>query len=116
MKKKKIIDIFFLFLIGYLISVGVFNHFSDKHILAINFYLGIIAWLIVIYFALFNKRVKYLVLLLLAAGLLNIIVFSSSLSSIGHIIYIYNHGNLIIIGPGINPTLLLITFCTVRPT
>ena len=118
MKKKKITDIIILLLIGYVIFIGIFTHFVDKYRLTLNFYLGVITWLIASYFTFFSRNEKkFLIMFLLVLGTLNIVVFSSILGSIETITYIYRGDNLIIAGPGINPLFLLLIFlyCLINP-
>jgi len=109
MKTKKYIDIIYLLVMGYLISVGIFKHFYDNNILSLNFYIGVTVWLYVVYDLLFNRKGKFLVFYLLILGLFNVVVFSAYLFSFGSVYYIYKGDNLVIAFPGINPFFLLIT-------
>jgi hypothetical protein len=108
MSKKKVVDLLFLVLIGYFISVGIFNHFVYGHTLSLNFYFGLIAWVSVSYFILFTIKGNFLIFYLLVFGVFNVFVFSSWLSSFGAVYYIYQSDDFIISYLGINPFVLLL--------
>ena len=110
MKKKEYVDLFYLALIGYFISEGIYLHFSDGNVLSVNFYLGIIGWLVCCFYVFVIRTNNFFVLFLLILGVFNLLVFSASIFTFGVVRYIYKQDTIIIPFPGINPLFLLIAF------
>ncbi len=99
-----------LLLIGYIISVAIYEHFSDGSVLSLNFYLGVLAWLYVCYDRLIKRNPKnFFVFYLLIFGVFNIFIFSAFIFTFGSVNY-YKTDNFVIAFLGINPFFVLIIF------
>jgi hypothetical protein len=107
-KISKYTDVAIICLIGYLIAVAIFQHFTQNITLSLNFYIGVAAWLFTVWFKTSKNDAKYAVFILLLCAVFNIILFTASVSSFGRVYYLYKGDNLNIASLGLNPFILLI--------
>jgi len=107
MRKRKLVDIVTLVLIGIFISIGIFDHFSNNYILSVNFYLGCLCWAGVIFIKYRIGKGNSLVFWFLILLTSNILVCSAYIYSFGSVDYLYKNDGLIIASIGINPIFFL---------
>lgn len=76
-KPKAYTDLSFITIIGLFIVISIYLHFFNSYILPINYYPGVVCWLIVVGFKIYNSKKEYfLVLILLLLFSFNIINFT----------------------------------------
>ena len=100
-----------LLVLGYLLVVAVFLHFNNGYVFSLNYYVGFVAWIVVVCYKVFYKDIKYGVLVLLLLSFFNIIVFTVSISS-----FTVGFLGSNIVSPGIDPLIstILIIYCNVN--
>jgi hypothetical protein len=106
-RNKLYIDVLIIILIGFLLSLSFFQHFTVGFSLTINFYLGVVWWLttILIYIKK-SERGKKHILILLIFSCFNIIEFYYANISFGSS-NIYKYKEIYFSLPGLNPFSLL---------
>lgn len=77
-KRHKIIDYIFLTLLGILLFITYYDHFTDVWNLSINNYLSIAAWILVLGFRVFTNKGIYGVFVILLLGAFNVIDFTTN--------------------------------------
>jgi len=76
-KPKAYTDLVFITIIGLFIVISIYLHFFNSYILPINYYPGVVCWLIVVGLKIFiTKKEYFLVLILLLLFSFNIINFT----------------------------------------
>jgi hypothetical protein len=86
-KPKKYTDLIFISILGLFIVISIYLHFIDGYVLPINFYPGLISWLIVVGIKIYNTRKEYflvlIVLLFYSVNIINFTVVSFNINLLG---------------------------------
>lgn len=83
-KPKKYIDIIFLILLGLLLAMSIYRHFTGGFVLSVNNYLALVLWLGVVIVKITRpEKSNYLLLLLLVLSIFNITNFTIEVFKVG---------------------------------